>query len=444
MSRVLLAGYVPPPLLGSAKIEAAHYRTWQVLEPLLNDGHSIALVCGAHGEQVDVQAPPAHWPRDLQIVPLMFGRPGWVDAFQRAHDALNPDCIVTVSFAHGLYATKLRTRAPMWMDLYGDYPTIMQAAAYRAGSDRGIDTVVGFMREVLSKGDVFSTCGMPQKHAVVGQLSMIGRLKRASFGYEFVYPLLPGAPPRRQPPPRGGHRELLASLNTGVGDEDFVLLWCGGYNTWTDVDTLFQALEWAMARAPRLRYVSVGDSTYQAPNNVYARLGAMIERSRFRERYHLLGWRPWPEMARFYRESDAGVNIDAMHYETLYGTRTRLVEMIGAGLPVITSLGAELADVLAEEGAALTFKIGDWQALANHLLALAGDRPRAESMSAAAAACAAGRLSFDATTQALRDWTRAPRSAPDKRTPPDRVENLKNGARASVRKLLWRVSSRDR
>lgn len=72
MSRILLSSYAPPPLIGNAKIEAAHCRTWQLLEPLLNDG---------------------------------------------------------------------------------DYPTVMQATAFRAGGDRGIQTVVGFVQEALKIGD---------------------------------------------------------------------------------------------------------------------------------------------------------------------------------------------------------------------------------------------------------------------------------------------------
>ena len=41
MSKVLLIGYNPPQLIQGVKIEAAHYRTWQFLEPLIDDGHEI-------------------------------------------------------------------------------------------------------------------------------------------------------------------------------------------------------------------------------------------------------------------------------------------------------------------------------------------------------------------------------------------------------------------
>ena len=116
------------------------------------------------------------------------------------------------------------------------------------------------------------------------------------------------------------------------------------------METLFQGLEAAMQSDPRLHYVSVGANTYNAPDNVYDRFVAMAAASPHRDRYHMLGWRPWSEMATYYRESNVGINIDALHYETIFGTRTRLVEMIASGLPVVTSLGAELSYLLRDAG----------------------------------------------------------------------------------------------
>ena len=342
MSNILLIGYNPPQLINNAKIEAAHYRTWQFLQPLIEDGHRILLCAGARGETAEIAPIPEAWASQLTHRPITFGQNGWVAELQQAHDQFKPDCTVVVNFSHCLYATKLRTDRPLWMDIYGDMLTITQAANYRAQSDRGLHTSIAFMRQVLQMGDAFSGCGMPQKHALVGELAMAGRLNRHTFGYEFAHVVLPGSPPSTHTPLfRTVPRSHLSEQ--GISNDDFVVLWCGGYNTWTDVDTLFKALEVAMSQDSRLHYLSVGANTYEAPDNVYTRLLSMIEQSPYRTRFHMLGWRPWSEMAAYYDESDVGINIDALHYETIYGTRTRLVEMIAAGLPVVTSLGAELS-----------------------------------------------------------------------------------------------------
>ncbi len=443
MSRLLLVGYNPPPCLRHARIEAAHYRTHQFLQPLLDDGHAICLCAGSRDEPAGTL--PAEWQGRLDYRPIAFGRRGWRRALQAAHDAYKPDAIVAVNFSHCLYATALRTDQPIWMDIYGDMLTIMQAAAFHAGSDRGLGTTVAFLRQVLRAGDVFSACGTPQQHALVGELAMCGRLNRHTFGYELTQVVLPGAPPPDAAPVTGPRpRPRLAQH--GVRDGDVVALWCGGYNTWTDVETLFHGLTLAMASAPGLHYVSAGASTYAAPDNAYARLCALVAASPYRERFHLLGWRPWTEIAALYAESDLGLSLDARHYETTYGTRTRLVEMLGAGLPVVTTLGTELSALLRDRGAALTFDIGDWRALGEQLCNAAADPTRRSALASAARRCAAETLSFRVTTAAARAWARHPTRAPD-HEPSNRTGRRAAWPmrlRTAARLALWHLAGRDR
>jgi glycosyltransferase involved in cell wall biosynthesis len=446
MTKILLIGYNPPQIVPNAKIEAAHYRTWQFLQPLLDDGHEVCLCAGTRDEVAGADDVPPGWRAQLVYHPIAFGAGEWVKQLQAAHDAFAPQCVVAVNFSHCLYATKLRTDAPVWMDIYGDLLTITQAAAYRAQSDRGIETQIAFMREVLRRGDIFSGCGRSQCHMMVGELALAGRLNSRTFGYEFTRTILPGSPPRGDIPESEGKcaRQLLAQH--GVADADFVVLWCGGYNTWTDVETLFHGLEAAMESDPRIHYVSVGANTYKATDNVYDRLVAMAAASPHAGRYHMLGWRPWSEMATYYRESNVGINIDALHYETIFGTRTRLVEMIASGLPVVTSLGAELSYLLRDGGVALTFEVGDWQMLGQNLAQMAANPALTCDMAVAACRYAQDDLSFATTTVPLRQWVQNPASAPDRQelSQSARVRKVEHRARTTLRQVIWRVSGVDR
>ena len=447
MTKILLIGYNPPQIVPKVKIEAAHYRTWQFLQPLLDDGHTVCLCAGTRDEVAGADDVPPAWRAQLVYHPIAFGAGEWVKQLQAAHDAFAPACVVAVNFSHCLYATKLRTDAPIWMEIYGDLLTITQAAAYRAQSDRGIETQIAFMREVLRKGDIFSGCGRAQCHMMVGELAMTGRLNNRTFAYEFTRAILPGSPPCAVDGAGPGEkhaRQLLAQH--GIADTDFVVLWCGGYNTWTDVETLFHGLEVAMESNPRIHYVSVGANTYNAPDNVYDRFVAMTAASPHSERYHMLGWRPWSEMATYYCESNVGINIDALHYETIFGTRTRLVEMIASGLPVVTSLGAELSYLLRDAGVALTFEVGDWQMLGQGLRRMAADSALTWAMAVAAYRYAQEDLSFATTTAPLRHWVQNPAPAPDRQelSQSARVRKVEHRARTALRQVIWRVSGVDR
>jgi glycosyltransferase involved in cell wall biosynthesis len=446
MSKILFVSYRPPQLMADEKIEAAHYRAWQFIEPLVNDGHHIQLCAGVKGEAgMDTPLPPA-WAKHITYTRIPFGQHGWLPALQSAHDVLQPDCIVAVNFSHCLYASRLRSEKPIWMDIYGDMLTIMQASFYRAGSNRGLHTSIAFARDVLAAGDVFSVCGTPQQHMTVGQLSIAGRLTRQTFGYPFVQVVLPGAPAPKASAgrQRGMPRPLLASH--GISPEDIVVLWCGGYNTWTDVDLLLDALEPAMERATHLHFVSVGASTYTAPKTMYDQLLKRIAASPHRGRYHMLGWRPWSEVPTYLHESDIGINIDAMHYETIYGTRTRLVEMIAAGLPVVTSRGAELAVLLDQNGAGLTFASGNAEGFGGQLVRLATDDLLRKEIAAGALHYAQHGLSFAETTQPVREWVKQPQHAPDKQPfnhePVSKQLNYR--LRSIVRRAQWKTIGKDK
>lgn len=436
MSKILIIAYPPPPLAGKSKIEAAHYRSWQFLLPILEVGNQVHLCT----PQLDVGCVdgfvPDEWQGKLDWSIVPFHKLNWIKQLQRIHDAYDPDCIIAVNFDCCLYATKLKTQKPVWMDIYGDYLTIMQASYYWAGSNRGMNTSIMQMKEVLRKGDIYSTCGNPQSYALVGELAITGRLTRQTFGYEFTRVVLPGSPPTGL---ASGQISMDWPESSQIKADDFSVLWCGGYNTWTDVETLFRGLEWAVERDSTIQFVSLGASTYDSADNSYSKFLNMIKASPHNQQYHMLGWQPWEEIGRYYGLCKVGLSIDALHYETLLGTRTRLVEMIAAGLPVITSVGTELSYLLQGYGAALTFEIGDWQALGEEILVLAKSPHKHGDMAQQALNCARDRFSFSKTTIPILEWVENPQRAPDRVeiSKKERLRNLEYAGRGMVRRILW-------
>lgn len=437
MSRILVLGYELPALAEGA-VEARSYRTWQFVEPLLADGHQVCLVVSHQADQFDI----AHslGPR-LSYHRLAMRRLGWPKRVNHLHDRFEPDGVLAVAFNNCLRVTRLATDRPIWMDIYGDKLAETQIAEYTRQSSRGRRNMFRYLRMMLRQGDVYSTCGMPQKYALIGQLGMVSRLNRHNLGYEFVYPVLPGAP--TCPKDAEGGPALRSDL---VPADAFVVLWCGGYNVWTDVDTLFQALDEAMSRDPRIVFVSVGGRVKLKGNSTYDRFLAMIETSAHRDRFHMLGWRPADEIPAYYCEADVGINLDAFHYETLLGTRTRLVEMMGYGLPVITSLGCELSTIIRDQELGLTFPIGDAVAFRDRILMLVRDPIQRQILAERAHSFATQQLSFAETTRPFREWARRPYHAPDRvktgrRWNPQEIEYY---LRSIARGVLWRLWALER
>jgi glycosyltransferase involved in cell wall biosynthesis len=94
----------------------------------------------------------------------------------------------------------------------------------------------------------------------------------------------------------------------------------------------------------------------------------------------MLGWQPSSVVPGLYPQADVGVNLDAFHYETQLGTRTRLVEMMHYGLPVITTLGCELSHIVEDQGLGLNFPDRGCGTFSNHILAMAGDKSLQKNM----------------------------------------------------------------
>jgi len=439
MSKIFLIANNPPHIEKTNKIEAAQYRSWQFLAPLINGGHEIYL-CAKQSPKLCITPPHIDLPDSVIYHPIQFEKTGWRKELQSAHDNFDPDCIVAVNFDNCLYSTKLHSSKPLWMDIYGDYLTIIQASCFRARSNRGIPTVISFYKQILKTGDIFSVCSSPQRHMLVGELAVTGRLRRETFGYEFTRVILPGSLSLNVDVVRKKYQNKNFLSKFGITDTDFVVLWCGGYNTWTDVKTLFAALELAMENEPRIHYLSIGANSYNAVDNVYLQFLSMIEKSSFRERFHMLGWLPWEEISGYYYASDVGINIDSIHYETIYGTRTRLVEMIAYGLPVISSLGSELSYLILDSNAGLAFQAGDWKEFGKKILFLSMDLDLYRQFSNNALACAQDIFSFSSTTKPLIDWVKAPIIAPDKELEvyKNRIQDIEFNLRSIFRRLIWK------
>jgi hypothetical protein len=118
-------------------------------------------------------------------------------------------------------------------------------------------------------------------------------------------------------------------------------------------------------------------------------------------------------LPRYYRECDLGINVDSRNYETLFGARNRLVNMMAMGLPVLTTRGTEISYVIESENIGLTFGIGDAKELESIITRYSMAREALKRFGARARAYALEHFSYEATTRSFQDWVEKPLLAPD-------------------------------
>lgn len=326
---------------------------------------------------------------------------------QALFDEFNGDAIVGVNTYPASRAVHIETDKPIWCDLNGWIMAEAQTKSYVYRDDLYLSHFWNMERVVIDRADVISTVSQAQAHAAVGELAARGRLGYRTFGYDFVHPI-PNA--ISQISYEHGRRVFRG---TRVPEDAFVVLWAGGYNTWTDVDLLFGALTELMAKHPEAWFVSTGGAISGHDEITFSRFRKRIAESPFVERFHFAGWVPTEDVPSYYFESDLGINVDSHNYETIFGARNRLNDMMKVGLPVLTTTGTEVSAMIEEYELGLTAPTGDPSAFADLLVWAAEHRDDLRGMGEKAREHVTEYLSYVRTTEPLRRWAEAPRRAPD-------------------------------
>jgi glycosyltransferase involved in cell wall biosynthesis len=297
---------------------------------------------------------------------------------------------------------------PIWLDFMGQPMAERQLLADVYASDDGLRDQWTYVLPSLLAGDRFSACSERQRFMLLGELGATGRLNRQTAHVDLVSVLQPFHLFDR----KFKHtRDVLRGIC--VRADDFVVLWSGGYNTWTDVDTLFEGLERAMAQHPKVVFVSTGGAIPGHDDRTFSRFRQKVESSPNKSRYEFCGWVPTEDVQNYFLESNAAVNVDRWSIEGEVGTRTRLMDWIMAGLPAVSTILCEFSKDLAERRFVTPFRIGDPQDLGIKLAALAADCAPAMERVRDAQEYLRETLAPETALARLAAWVDDPQPAPD-------------------------------
>jgi glycosyltransferase involved in cell wall biosynthesis len=117
------------------------------------------------------------------------------------------------------------------------------------------------------------------------------------------------------------------------------------------------------------------------------------------------GWVPYQERGRLLTGADIGISAHHDHLEARYAHRTRILDYLWAGLPIVTTAGDALADLVEREQLGRTVAPGDVDGFAAACAALLG----AEGDSARErVAAVAPTLRWDTVAAPLARWCAEP------------------------------------
>jgi glycosyltransferase involved in cell wall biosynthesis len=208
----------------------------------------------------------------------------------------------------------------------------------------------------LLTGDAFICASERQRDLWLGALGALGRLDRDQHLRDPSFRSLIDVVPfglRSDPPDSSGG--ALKGVDERISPSDRVLLWAGGIWDWLDPLTPIRAVARLAETRDDVRLVFLG-GRHPNPNSpemdMRTQAIRLAEELGVRDRSVIFneGWVPYDERAGYLLDADIGVSG---HFDTLearFSFRTRMLDYIWAGLPVVGTGGDDMTDSIARSG----------------------------------------------------------------------------------------------
>jgi glycosyltransferase involved in cell wall biosynthesis len=276
-------------------------------------------------------------------------------------------------------------------------------------------------------GDFFVCASERQRMLWLGWLEAAGRENPLTYDHDPTLRALvdtvptgvPASPPRHTCP-------LVRGVVPGIGQDDPLLVWGGGVWNWLDPLTLIEAVARLKSRHPDLRlYFPGARHPYQTfvPDMSMRQAAVDLCQERGLNGTHVFwgDWVPYEERQNYLLEADVGCSMHFETAESYFSFRTRVLDYIWAGLPMVVTRGDAASEWVERYGLGAVVDYGDVDGVARAIEELLA-RPRSGFRAAfelarqarSWAQCALPLVRFcdhprRATDKVLeRDWARGP------------------------------------
>ncbi|MFJ2483006.1 glycosyltransferase family 4 protein [Pseudomonas sp. NPDC087598] len=335
---------------------------------------------------VKLCAPEIDFNVDLPFERYVFADP----KFQR--DAQTVDIVIFQGDA--LRANPFLKKIPgiLVADLYCPVPLeYHQASSKDDIAIRGYTS--NFLSEVLHEqlvfADHFLCASEKQRDFWLGALTVAGRINAHRWpiashaNLSDLISLLPfGLAIERPVATRPAIREAF-----NIPDDDVVLVWGGGLYQWFDPLTPIRAIHQLALKGTRVHLVFIGvkhpnpgiaqpDMCTQAVE-LATRLGVNGDLVHFN-----FGWVDYSDRHNFLLDADAGISAHYNNPETRFSFRTRMLDYIWCGLPIIATKGDVFGDSLLAEGMGIAVDYEDVEGWVSAIEVISRDRMVRQAYSA--------------------------------------------------------------
>lgn len=396
------------------KMAGPAIRAWHIASALSAENDVRLLTLGRAGIAGD----------GFEVASVSYHRP----SSMREHEQW-ADVVVIQGHALELFPVLAASSKVLVMDLYD--PMHLEMLEQGRGMplhrwNEQIAATTELLNHQLERGDFFLAASERQRHFWLGQLAGAGRVNAYTYSRDedlrSLIDVVPFGIEDRDPVQT---RHGIRGRVDGISEDDKVVVWGGGIYDWFDPQTLVRAIARVAERHDDVRLFFLG---VRHPNPDVPEMAAVARTRALSAELGLTGrhvffnddWVDFADRHNFLLDADLGVSTHFQHVETTFSFRTRILDYLWAGLPIVTTEGDAFGDLVAERGLGAAVPERDADALADAIERYLYD---ASAVQSARSAVAEVREEFrwSRVLAPLVEFCRAPSTAAD-RAPAARAE----------------------
>lgn len=279
------------------------------------------------------------------------------------------------------------------------------------------DRIINLFFQYLN-GDFFICASERQRYWWLGQLEVAGRINPRTFHNDPSLRNLVDVVPYGLPEEPARHtRQVVKGVWPGIGIDDVVLLWGGGLWSWLDPMTAIQAVARLHDDYPRLKVIfpgtihpnpEIGRNMPVRNTEIYA---YAEDRGLLNNAVFFGEWVPYDDWVNVLLESDVALSLHHDTAETQLAFRSRMLEYIWAGVPMIATRGDATSELVLKYNLGEIVDYEDAGGVAQAILRIveSGSDPYKEGMAAARQA-----LTWEQAAEPLIRFCQNPRRAVDR------------------------------
>jgi glycosyltransferase involved in cell wall biosynthesis len=344
----LIISFGPTPTPKYQKIEGGGQRCWGLAQGLKAQGYEVTV--GIHRD----------FPLDVTEVNGIH-LVNWSEDEQFASQINTFDNLI-ISYSMGGPMTyvvdHLSDHVTLILDCY--VPIYIEVSA-RDSHDKSVEYSnyshdILHWNKALKRGDYFLCANEPQRHLYTGVLAALDIINPFSYKTERILLV-----------PFGIESSLdIANkhnpyLGLGIKKDDFVLLWFGGLYPWFNIKPLLSSIKSLSGKHKNFKFVIVGGKNpyNNHPDFVkqYKTTHAFMEENKLIDTsVYFVDWVDFSDRINWYQNASVVISINNVGNENIYSWRTRVMDYVWGGVPMLTNGGDPLSNSLIAVGAAIKLK----------------------------------------------------------------------------------------